>query len=283
MFVSCLDERGCSQCITAVIRKAASAPLSKYTRNEGCSCSDRCSFSSSSKLFISQVLLCIFQALSPKGWISVPNSPRVEASTARRGWTTLYNPCSSPTTAETQTGSQRSVPAAHTGSQSSLPQGWACPAQGREGRHNPWAGLWGRTGFSFSSCSPEGYKAADTETTSQHHPALPCSCLWCSYHLPSQKPTECITDPTPLVYLCMTPSSLWERFPGVLTSAKFNQGFFTIVELWEAGNTFYSKSQLSISSLNSYEQWLVPKHNHLFFNLLLMSNSTCSLKWVRND
>lgn len=65
-------------------KESSFSPLSKYTWNEGCSCSDRCSCSSSSKLFISQVLLCIFWALSTEGWINVPNSPRVEGSTAGR-------------------------------------------------------------------------------------------------------------------------------------------------------------------------------------------------------
>lgn len=77
---------------------------------------------------------------------------------------------------------------------------------------------------------------------SQHHPALPALVYgtWVP-HFPlesSQQAIKRLTDATPLFYLWMTTSNLWERFPGVLTSARFSQGFFTKVELWEAGNTF---------------------------------------------
>lgn len=60
--------------------------------------------------------------------------------------------------------------------QSSLPQGWAWPAQDstREGWQNPWAGLWESAGFPFSSCCPLGCKTADTKTAS---PWITCPCL----------------------------------------------------------------------------------------------------------
>lgn len=224
-------------------KESSFSPLSKYTWNEGCSCSDRCSCSSSSKLFISQVLLCIFWALSTEGWINVPNSPRVEGSTAGRIDCTV--PAALSPQQEHRQGA-KGMSLQHTQeSQSSLPQGWAWPGQDstREGKQNPWAGLWGNIGFSFSSCSSPDFKVTDTKAASQHHPAIPALVYgtWVPL-LPtlvsSLQPLNCITDPTPLFYLWITTSSLWERFPDVFTSAKFSQGFFTKVELWDSGNIF---------------------------------------------
>lgn len=170
--------------------------------------------------------------------------------------------------------------------QSSLPQGWAWPAQDstREGWQNPWAGLWESAGFPFSSCCPLDCKTADTETAS---PWITCPCLCCLSPITAHPRVQPATHevhhwPSPLFRLWMTTPSLWERFPDVLTLAKFNQGSSTPVELWGAGSTFYSRSHLPSSSLNSSEQRLAPNHNLLFFSLLLASNSTCSLKWVRN-
>lgn len=237
------------------------SPLSKHTWSEGWACSDRCSLSSSSKLFISQVLLCIFRASSTKGWINVPKSPGVGSSPARRMGCAIPAETHNPT-AETHSGNTRNVPAAHTGLTELPPQGWACPAQGstREGTAIPGLGSEGALDFLSPPAPPWIVKEQSNSTTSSW---ISCPCLWCLSPITSH-PAALEVQHYPSLFLWMTTSILWETFPDVFTSAKFNQGYFTKVELWEAGN-FLLQIPVPIISPNSSEQWLVPKHSHLFF------------------
>lgn len=98
----------------------------------------------------------------------------------RTGWCTLCNPCSSLTAAETQTGNQRDVPAAHTGV-TELPSpgmSLASPGQCQGGEAKSQAVVWGSSGFSFSSCSPLDCKGTDTRTTFTASSCITCPCLW---------------------------------------------------------------------------------------------------------